>query len=236
MDASELTLIGGLLLGLASSLHCAGMCGAVASTIMFAFSGEESVGKRLEVLLLAQAGKATAYVTAGAAVGLAGSSVYGLFDQALAYRLLQWGAAVTLAWIGLTLTGLAPSLALIDRVTRPITLRIGRAAPALAGYAGPASFASGLAWGFLPCGMVYGGLFYAMLTGSAAGGAGVMAGFALGTMPSVTAAALGIGGLRGLARKPRLRIAMGGALIAVAAATLYAPAGGWMAYCIDAIG
>jgi hypothetical protein len=43
------------------------------------------------------------------------------------------------------------------------------------GTAGP--LVAGLFWGFLPCGMVFGALFYAMATGSALGGAMLMAGF-----------------------------------------------------------
>ena len=38
MAPDSLTFLGGLLMGLASSLHCAGMCGAIASSLMFAFS------------------------------------------------------------------------------------------------------------------------------------------------------------------------------------------------------
>jgi sulfite exporter TauE/SafE len=38
MAPDSLTVLGGLMLGIASSLHCAGMCGAIASSLMFAFS------------------------------------------------------------------------------------------------------------------------------------------------------------------------------------------------------
>ncbi|ODN69324.1 sulfite exporter TauE/SafE family protein [Methylobrevis pamukkalensis] len=192
MDIENLTFLGGLLLGLASSLHCAGMCGAIASSIMFSLSGGDTIGDRLAVLLPAQAGKIVAYTLAGGLVGLAGSSVYGVFDQSAGYRILQWASAVTLGWIGLTLTGLAPSLALLDRVTRPVIGLIAAGAPGVGspgtlGLRMPTAFLSGLAWGFLPCGMVFGALFYAMLSGSAGGGASVMLGFGVGTLPSVTA-------------------------------------------------
>ncbi len=79
-------------------------------------------------------------------------------------------------------------------------------------------------WGFLPCGMVFGALFYAMLSGSALHGGAVMAGFGLGTLPSVTAAAFGVASFRRLARTPNARVAVGLGIIALAAASVAVPA------------
>jgi uncharacterized protein len=86
-------------------------------------------------------------------------------------------------------------------------------------------------WGFLPCGMVYGALFYAMLSGSALHGAAVMTGFGLGTLPSVTAAALGVSSFRRLARTPNARVAVGLGIIALAAASVAVPALASGAFC-----
>jgi uncharacterized protein len=72
--------------------------------------------------------------------------------------------------------------------------------------------------------MVYGALFYAMLSGSALGGGAVMAGFGLGTLPSVTAVALGISSFRRLARVRQARVWVGLAIIAIAAASVAVPA------------
>src|SRR5208337_721318 len=69
MVPDSLTLIGGLLLGLASTLHCAGMCGAIASSIMFAFSSGERTSERARSLLTAHAGRLLVYVAGGVAVG-----------------------------------------------------------------------------------------------------------------------------------------------------------------------
>ena len=86
-------------------------------------------------------------------------------------------------------------------------------------------------WGFLPCGMVYGALFYAMLSGGALSGAGVMAGFGLGTLPSVTAVALGVTGLRRLGHVQRARVAVGLAIMALAALSVALPAASLSALC-----
>ena len=223
MAPDSLTFLGGLLMGLASSLHCAGMCGAIASSLMFAFSPGEGPVERARTLLAAHAGRLMMYVAGGMVLGAAGSAFYGVFDHAAAYLVMRWAAAVALGWIGLSVAGFAPSLAVVDRFAAPIAQSL-RFSPAPAFAGGTGAFASGLIWGVLPCGMVYGALFYAMLSGSALGGGAVMAGFGLGTLPSVTAVALGISSFRRLARVRQARIWVGLAIIAIAAASVAVPA------------
>ena len=79
---------GGLLLGLASSLHCAGMCGGIAASIALATAPEAGAGGRLVALLQAQAGKAAGYMAAGAALGWAGAGLYGALDMTEAFGIL----------------------------------------------------------------------------------------------------------------------------------------------------
>ncbi|MGO9741056.1 MAG: sulfite exporter TauE/SafE family protein [Roseiarcus sp.] len=229
MAPVSLTFAGGLLMGLASSLHCAGMCGAIASSLLMAFN-PSGVVARARVHFSAQAGRVLVYVASGALLGGAGSMLYGQFDHASAYLALRWAAAVALGWIGLSVTGFAPSLAILDRATAPITARLDRV-KAAAGASEGGAFVSGLIWGFLPCGMVYGALFYAMLSGSALGGAEVMAGFGLGTLPSVTSVALGLATFRRLGDIPRARIVVGVTIMALAAASVAVPAASLAAMC-----
>ncbi len=221
MALDSLTFAGGLMMGLASSLHCAGMCGAIASSLMFAFSPANGRGERVRALFAAHAGRIVMYVTAGAALGAFGSAFYGAFDHAGAYLAMRWAGAVALGWIGLSVAGVAPALTFVDRIAAPIAVRL-RFAPAAAGGSG--AFASGLIWGFIPCGMVYAALFYAMLSGGPLAGAAVMAGFGLGTLPSVTAVALGLSRFRRLAPTPNTRIGVGVGIMTLAAASLAIPA------------
>mgnify|MGYP000327278924 CR=1 FL=1 len=108
----------------------------------------------------------------------------------------------------------------LDRLFRPVTRLILRPIRA----AGPASpLLAGLAWGALPCAMVYAALLYAMISGSALQGALVMLGFGLGTLPSVTGTALGIGALQNWGRVPGLRIAAGLTIAAMGGAMLLVP-------------
>jgi sulfite exporter TauE/SafE len=207
------------------------MCGAIASSLMFAFAPGESDSERLRALMAAHAGRVLMYVAGGAALGAVGSSLYGAFDHAGAFLVMRWAAAVALGWIGLSVAGFAPSLAIVDRVTAPIAGRLRFVSTRSPGEAG--AFASGLIWGLLPCGMVYGALFYAMLTGDAWRGAAVMAGFGLGTLPSVTAVALGLSRFRRFAQEPNARIAVGLGLMAVAAASVAVPAMAASGFCFN---
>ena len=82
--------------------------------------------------------------------------------------------------------------------------------PATAGL-----FLSGAVWGFLPCAMVYAALFYAMFSGSWLGGAMVMSGFGVGTLPVLVGTGLGFPLLRRRATSVWLRNAVGVAIIMV---------------------
>lgn len=230
MAPISMTFAGGLLMGLASSLHCAGMCGAIASSLMFSLSPSADQGARARTHFTAQAGRVLVYILGGVLLGGAGAAFYGAFDHPAAYLAMRWAAAVALGWIGFSVLGLAPSLAGIDRFTAPITNTL-HSVKRSAGLGDAGAFVSGMIWGFLPCGMVYGALFYAMLSGSALGGALVMAGFGLGTLPAVTAVALGMSGFRRLANEPRARVVVGLGIMALAAASMAVPAAAIAALC-----
>ena len=223
MAPISLTFAGGLLMGLASSLHCAGMCGAIASSLMFAFDPGAGRPSRARAHFTAQAGRILVYVLSGAMLGAVGARFYGAFDHPAAYQAMRWAAAVALGWIGFSVIGLAPSLAGLDRITAPVTGAL-HALKRSTGVNGAGAFVSGMIWGFLPCGMVYGALFYAMLSGGSLSGAEVMLGFGIGTLPSVTAVALGLSGFRELSNQPKARIAVGLSIMAIAAASLGVPA------------
>lgn len=214
------TFLGGALIGFGGSLHCAGMCGGISSAIVLGAARRSDLKTRLATLASAQAGKALAYVLAGAVLGAAGAGLYGIFDRQAGHVALQWLAASAMVWIGLSLLGFVPASAGFDRVLAPVR----RWAWSTRGHGHSASVLAGLAWGLMPCSMVYSALMFAMLAGSAIGGAAAMLGFALGTVPSVTAATLGVSHLQHLARTPVARATIGGGLILLGVGTLIVPA------------
>lgn len=215
------TFAAGAALGLASALHCAAMCGGISAGLLSIFATGPT-RTRVAPLAAMQAGRITAYVALGGAVGLLGSAVFtALIDPRLASQLLQWAAAVSLMWIGLSVAGFVPALAGLNT---PLTSVSSFATSLLAPLRrhpvlGP--YVSGLSWGLCPCPMVFGALFTAALTGTLSGGATMMAGFGAGTIPAVVASALGFTSLSRLNAGPLTRIGAGLAIAAFGFATVY---------------
>lgn len=223
----QINFLGGLLLGLASTLHCAAMCGGIAGSLLMAMSPHGDRRRQILSLMSIQGGRVLAYMLAGAALGGMGAGIYGQFDQRAAYGVMQWAAAVTLGWIGLSLTGLAPALSIFDRLLTPLGTAV-RLLQRSGMVVGPVA---GILWGFLPCGMVYAALFYATLAGGAGQGLLVMAGFGVGTLPAVTLAALGYSRLLSWSRRQHLRRLAGVCLLLLAPASLLVPATATQALC-----
>ena len=92
-------------------------------------------------------------------------------------------------------------------------------------------FLSGTVWGFLPCAMVYAALFYAMLSGSWLGGALVMSGFGLGTLPVLIGVGLGFPLLRRHATSVWLRNIVGLAIIMVGIISAGVTPANFVAWC-----
>jgi len=190
-----------LLLGLASGVHCVAMCGGFVA----AFSGSRVIPirpeRKIKRILLFNAGRLTSYSLLGAASGwLGGELAFALGAQTALYVLAN---AMLLA-VGLHLAGATRWLGFLESMTAPFwralqpLLRVGNA------------YVPGLAWGFVPCGLVYGALAAAAFAGSAAGGAAAMLAYGLGTLPWL----LGAGLLVSFAGKAPVRAALGAGVFA----------------------
>ncbi|HMN38546.1 MAG TPA: sulfite exporter TauE/SafE family protein [Hyphomicrobium sp.] len=220
MDALALAFAGGLLLGLASALHCASMCGGIASSLLFLFRPDGARGN-VTVLAAMQGGRILAYTLAGGIVGLAGSAAFSVINPANAYRVIQWAAAVSLMFIGLTIAGLMPAVAGIDARVARVSETLERTLAPLRRRPVIGPMATGFTWGVSPCPMVYGALFSATLQGTFQGGAAWMLGFGIGTLPAIIASAFGIRALSRLNKGALVRSAVGLTIAAFGFATVY---------------
>lgn len=226
--------VSGAVLGLAGSLHCAGLCGGIASSLLLATSAPNAAASgRAATLLRIQLGRALSYALLGAAVGTGGAAFGGLMTLAGVQPAMRIAAACALAWTGLSVAGLVPGFRVIDRMLAYASAVRGRSSPRLNLL--PASMALGIAWGFAPCGMVYAALINAMLSGSTLAGAEFMAGFGLATIPAIAAAAFGVTTLASARLSRRsFRSALGAALIALGGASMIEPAMSLTALCLGA--
>jgi uncharacterized protein len=206
------------MVGLLGGAHCAGMCGGIVAALTVRMPGERP---RRSLTLAYNAGRIATYAAAGALAGGAGSLAL-LADGVLPVQVALYVLAqLMLLALGLYLLGVPRWIAVFERAGARLWRRVHPYARALFPVRTPArALAVGALWGFVPCGLVYSVLATAMLLGSAANGALVMAAFGLGTLPALLAAGEVLPALERWRRSPWARRAAGGAVIAFGLAGL----------------
>ncbi len=185
MPIDWLTIGAALLSGLLGGLHCAAMCGGIATGFP-AMQGVAALPVRATwgPALDANLGRVGGYVVAGAIAGGLGQGIVQvarLDGLALGLRMLV-GAVLVL--VALRLLDRRGRLAFLARIgqgfwqrMRPLQRRL------LPANTRPRRLALGLLWGWLPCGLSTTLLLAAWLQADAVNGALTMAAFGLGTLP-----------------------------------------------------
>jgi len=205
--------------GLASGVHCLGMCGGIASlaglspgrrVIPITHAGNDaSVAAQTTGsarVLAMNVGRIASYALAGAIAGSLGSAGAYASGAVAAQSLLMVIANLMLIAIGLYLAGAMRLLAPIEALGRPLWRRLQPLAMRLLAAPGVWNgLLAGIVWGWLPCGLVYAALAVAVFAGSPAGGALGMLAFGLGTLPTLLAAGFAFGRLRGFLGRPLVR-------------------------------
>lgn len=170
------------LLGLAGSLHCAGMCGPLALALPATGPGRAGF---LAGRLAYNAGRVATYILLGA--------VFGLVGRSLALVGIQ-------RWVSLTAGALMLAALLFSTrfgTVGPLVNGVGRLkgllGPLLRRRSIPSVGLLGLLNGLLPCGLVYAAGAAAATVGTVPGGMAYMGLFGLGTVPLMLALGLGAG-------------------------------------------
>jgi len=216
-------LLTALILGVASSVHCLAMCGGITAALANAAPRAVRASPwRLGLHLTAiHGGRIASYAMAGAFAGLLGAGAVAAISQPDALVALRYLAAGFLVAIGFTIAGWLPLTDRVGTLAMPLWLKLQPVVRRLA-PAGPGSVLYGLVWGWLPCGMVYTTLFYAVIAGTPWGGAVVMLAFGLGTVPALVALGLAAGRVQLAPRHAFwLRQLLGGATVALALVSVW---------------
>ena len=203
MDLPGALLVAMFATGLVSGVHCIGMCGGIVAV----FGAHRAIpiraapaarGSEIARQLAFNSGRVTSYAAGGALAGAAGGAVITLAGALPAQAALYVLANLMLVLVGLYLAGAMRLLGWLEQLGAPLWRLVQPfAARMLAARALPQAFAAGLAWGWLPCGLVYGAFAAAALAGSPAAGAAAMLAFGLGTLPTLLASGLAAAHLRG---------------------------------------
>ena len=196
------------LIGLLGGTHCIGMCGGIVSALTVQIPGQ--VRRQWPIQLAYNIGRISTYTALGSLAGAIGTVGLLLGDVLPVQMALYVLANVMLIALGLYLTGFTRLLAPLERMGHHVWRRVQPLTRRFLPARSPVqAFPLGLLWGFLPCGLVYSVLATALVTGSAARGAGMMLAFGLGTLPNLLLAGMLLKRLRGITRSTWLRSAAG---------------------------
>jgi sulfite exporter TauE/SafE len=225
---NPITYTSAFLLGLFSTIHCVGMCGGIIGALSLSLPADirNNKARMLMFITTYNTGRILSYSFAGLVAGAIGTGVLASagFDQGHAV-LRAIGVAMMVA-IGLYLAGWLPQLAVVEKIGVPVWKKlepVGRKLLPVASL--PKALAYGLIWGWLPCGLVYFVLLWALTAGNAAQGALTMLAFGIGTMPTLLATGFMTSWLTRFARSTRARQVVGLLIIAMAVGSLYLPMG-----------
>lgn len=220
----DLLLLPPFLIGLASALHCVGMCGGIIGALSLSLPPEVRTdrGYLLSYTLAYSAGRVLSYGLAGAIMGGLGGQVFGAVSPEYGHTVLRVLAALLLVGVGLYLGGWFPNFAQVERLGQPLWKRLEPLGQKLLPVRSlPQALGFGLVWGWLPCGLVYTTLLWSASSGDAGRGALYMIAFGAGTLPAVLATGLLAGSVTRLLRRPAMRALIGASLIVFGLASIW---------------
>lgn len=221
----EFGLLGAFAMGLLGGVHCAGMCGGIVGAISLSRPGTSPHGfwgRQFGYNL----GRIASYSFAGLLVGGLGTLLASASGVHEAQRLLMGLAGVFMLLIGLHIGGWLHLLGPVEKAGAVLWRRIEPLGRGLLPVrsAGQA-FALGLVWGWLPCGLVYSALIWALSAGGAVEGGLLMLAFGLGTLPNLLLMGAAAARLGQWLRHPAVRWAAGGMLLCFGVVTLLRASG-----------
>ncbi|MBZ0072624.1 MAG: sulfite exporter TauE/SafE family protein [Thiohalobacteraceae bacterium] len=185
---TDVSLLSALLVGLFGGVHCVAMCGGIVGALTLGVSGaaQRNAISMLPYHLAYNLGRIISYTLAGALVGGLSGVLFKLTSVHQAQMVLQLFAGLFMLALGLYLAGWWRGLAHIERAGGVFWRRLEPLGRRFLPVTSPAhAFGVGLVWGWLPCGLVYSVLVWALASGSALDGALLLLSFGIGTLPTL---------------------------------------------------
>ena len=220
----EPILIVALLMGLTSSLHCVGMCGAISGALSLGLPAKVRDRRALLLTynLLFNLGRLASYTLAGLLVGLAGSALTEALESTPGLALPRLIAALTVIVVGLHVGGWWPRLAVVEGLGAPLWRRLEPLGRNLIPIRSPLqALLYGTIWGCLPCGLVYWALLISATAPHATQSMLFMLAFGVATLPTVLATGMLAGWIRQLRGLRHSRAIAGGLLVLMGVAALW---------------
>ncbi len=226
--AADVTLVSAFLVGLLGSAHCLGMCGGIVGALTLGLKEDirRSPVRLYPYLIAYNAGRIATYAIAGAAVGYLSAQILRVAPPAEARLIAKLVTGGFMLLLGFYLAGWWPALTALEKLGGKLWVRIEPFGRKLLPVHHPAqALGLGLLWGWLPCGMVYAALAWALAAGNATDGALLMTAFGLGTLPMLFAIGTAARWLGQFVQRPWVRRGTGMLVILFGLYTLFAPGG-----------
>lgn len=203
---TEFPLLAALLAGLLGGVHCVGMCGGIVAAFSLSAGGK---APPFRLHLAYNFGRVLSYTLFGAAVGTLGAAL-SLTDALPVQTALYVVAQGVMILLGLYLAGWNRWVLVFERAGGVVWKSVQPLFRKLLPVSSvPQGVLAGMAWGWLPCGLVYSVLVTALASGSASSGAALMLAFGLGTLPNLLAMGYFARQLQPFLQKPWVRRAAG---------------------------
>ncbi|OOZ47368.1 sulfite exporter TauE/SafE family protein [Solemya velum gill symbiont] len=215
-----ISLIGAFSAGLLGGVHCVGMCGGIVGALSIASPGARPAA-RLPMLFSYNSGRLLSYGVAGGLFGALGQLSLPLQQVQLMQSVLAVVAGIMMLLLGLYIGGWSRVLRHVETVGGYFWRLIEPLGRGLLPVRNPLQgLLLGMLWGWLPCGLVYSMLIWALASGSAINGALLLLAFGVGTLPNLLATGLFANRFVSFVQQPRMRTVAGLMLIAFGVYTL----------------
>lgn len=194
------------MVGLLGSVHCIGMCGGIVGVLGAGGGRRVGVARRTINALAYNVGRIVSYGVAGLVAGTVGSRAVDLFpvQRVSEVGLLLSGGFMIL--LGMYLADFWRGLVRLEVIGGRLWSRIQpltrRFLPVRFVWQ---AFALGLLWGWLPCGLVYATLVWALFAADPLHSMSIMVFFGLGTLPMLLVMGSVAERLANIRRRPWVR-------------------------------
>lgn len=174
-------------IGLMGSTHCAAMCGGITAAISLGV--EEQHKNRWSILLGFQLGRVLSYTVIALLLGsIASYAATEIRPLSITLRIIAGGLLIAM---GLYVASWWQGVTVLEKIGVPLWRRIQPLTRSLLPVKTlPGALALGGLWGWLPCGLVYSTLAWAISAGDTGQAAARMMFFGLGTLPTMFAMGL----------------------------------------------
>ncbi len=224
----SLDIFSALIIGLLGSGHCIAMCGGITTMLTSALPASNKyqthsipvngqnlatmANSKTALVFFYNLGRITSYSIIGAIVGFTGSIAAKNIGMPLAG--LRMFSAIFVILLGLYLGQWLMWLNHIEALGKRLWQTISPLASKAIPVDSPIKALSlGIVWGWLPCGLVYSTLTWALASGDILTGASIMFFFGLGTLPALLTLSIGFTSIKNILVKPILRKTMALVLI-----------------------